>query len=140
VQLSFQERLESIKAGCLGAIAFGLVYGLTLLGNSYFNLLTSTLSSDWINLGLNFGSGLLNGFLFAVTYRYIIRQDDNAHLRDGAVLAFTLVRSGGLIALPTTEDPLAIAILMGESLIGFAAVRSSLDWAMARDWLRPFNS
>jgi hypothetical protein len=89
---------------------------------------------------LNFGSGLLSGFLFAVTYRYIIRQDDNAHLRDGAVLAFTLVRSGGLIALPTTEDPLAIAILMGESLIGFAVVRSSLDWAMARDWLRPFKS
>nr|WP_228017125.1 hypothetical protein [Synechocystis sp. LEGE 06083] len=132
--------MESIKAGCLGAIAFGLVYGLTLLGNNYFSLLTSPLSSDWINLGLNVGSSLLSGFLFAVTYRYIIRQDDNAHLRDGAVLAFTLVRSGGLIELPTTEDPLAIAILMGESLISFAVVRSSLDWAMDWGWLRPFNS
>nr|WP_199309784.1 hypothetical protein [Synechocystis sp. FACHB-383] len=132
--------MESIKAGCLGAIAFGLVYGLTLLGNNYFNLLISPLSSDWINLGLNVGSSLLSGFLFAVTYRYIIRQDDNAHLRDGAVLAFTLVRSGGLIELPTTEDPLAIAILMGESLISFAVVRSSLDWAMDWGWLRPFNS
>nr|WP_228023948.1 hypothetical protein [Synechocystis salina] len=131
--------MESIKAGCLGAIAFGLVYGLTWLGNSYFSLLT-TPNSDWMSLGLNVGSSLLSGFLFAVTYRYIIRQDDNAHLRDGAVLAFTLVRSGGLIELPTTEDPLAIAILMGESLISFAVVRSSLDWAMDWGWLRPFNS
>ncbi|AIE72811.1 MULTISPECIES: hypothetical protein [unclassified Synechocystis] len=138
MQLSFQERLESVKAGCLGAIAFGLVYALAWLGNSYFSLLTAP-NLDWLTLALNGGSGLLSGFLFAVTYRYIIRQDNNAHLRDGAVLAFTLVRSGGLIELPTTEDPLAIAILMGESLISFAVVRSTLDWAMARGWLRPFN-
>jgi len=138
VELSFQERLQSVKAGALGAIAFGTVYGLGWFANGYFSLIPIPVT-DWLSLGLNGGSSLLSGFLFAVTYRYIIRRDNNSHLRDGAVLAFALVRSGGLIELQTGQHPLAIALLMAESLIGFAAARSTLDLAMAKGWLRPFG-
>jgi hypothetical protein len=139
VELSFQERLESVKAGSLAAIAFGTVYGLAWLGNHYVGL-AAWPELSFLPLGLNIGSSLLSGFLFGVTYRYIIRQDDNSHLRDGAVLAFTLVRSGGLIELQTGQGDLAtaIALLMVESLVGFGAARSTLDWAMGHNWLKPF--
>lgn len=139
MELSFQERLESVKAGSVGAIAFGMVYGLSWLGNHYGGLVPWP-EFSLIPLGLNIGSSLLSGFLFGVTYRYIIRRDDNSHLRDGAVLAFTLVRSGGLIELQSGQGNMApaIALLMVESLIGFGAARSSLDWAMAQNWLKPF--
>lgn len=141
LELSFQERIESVKAGSLAAIAFGGIYSVALVGNGYFGL-TQGFQLGLLSLGLNLGSSFLSGFLFGVTYRYIIRQDDNSHLRDGAVLAFALVRSGGLIELQPdqTEMAGAIALLMLESLVGFAAARSSLDWAMARHWLKPFGN
>ena len=140
LELSFQERMESVKAGSLAAIAFGGIYGLALVGNHYFGL-TLWPDSGLLPLALNLGSSLLSGFLFGVTYRYIIRRDDNSHLRDGAVLAFALVRSGGLIELQPGQTAMAgaIALLMVESLVGFAAARSSLDGAMARQWLKPFG-
>ncbi|MFM1842831.1 MAG: hypothetical protein RLZZ490_1568 [Cyanobacteriota bacterium] len=140
LELSFQERIESVKAGSLAAIAFGSIYGVALVGNHYFGL-TQWPDTGSLLLGLNLGSSLLSGFLFGVTYRYIIRRDNNSHLRDGAVLAFALVRSGGLIELQPgqTEMAGAIALLMLESLVGFAAARSSLDQAMARQWLKPFG-
>ncbi|MFN9173333.1 MAG: hypothetical protein ACK58N_02130 [Synechocystis sp.] len=140
LELSFQERMESVKAGLTAAIAFGGVYGLALVGNHYFGLTQWPDSSLW-PLGLNLGSSLLSGFLFGVTYRYIIRRDDNSHLRDGAVLAFALVRSGGLIELQPGHSEMvgAIALLMLESLVGFAAARSSLDLAMGQQWLKPFG-
>jgi hypothetical protein len=140
LELSFKERIESVKAGSLASIVFGGIYSLTWWGNHYFGL------TQWSNAGLwsltfNVGSSLLSGFLFGVTYRYIIRRDDNSHLRDGAVLAFALVRSGGLLELQLGQAAMtgAIALLMLESLVGFAAARSSLDGAMARQWLKPFG-
>jgi hypothetical protein len=33
-----------------------------------------------------------SGFLFGVTYRYIIRVDTNPHLKTGGILVFGLVR------------------------------------------------
>ena len=138
LELSFPERIESVKAGCLAAIAFGGVYGLAWVGNHYFGLTAGPDFALWPSL-LNLGSSLLSGFLFGVTYRYIIRRDDNSHLRDGAVLAFALVRSGGLIELPSGQETTAIALLMVESLVGFAAARSSLDLALGRQWLKPFG-
>lgn len=138
MELSFQERLESVKAGTLAAIAFGGVYGAAWLGNRLLGLLPWP-GMDFLPLAINLGSSLLSGFLFGVTYRYIIRRDDNSHLRDGAVLAFALVRSGGLIELPPEQTTLAIALLMVESLVGFGAARSSLDFALGRQWLQPFR-
>jgi hypothetical protein len=155
VELSLQERLESVKAGSLGAIAFGAVYGLAWGSNRYLGVtagelwtpfslnlegLLAGLNANSLNL-INIGGCLLSGFLFGVTYRYIIRQDNNPHLRDGAVLAFTLVRSGGLVELQVGKEGMvaAIALLMLESLIGFAVARSSLDWAMKKQWLKPLG-
>ncbi|NJN88715.1 MAG: hypothetical protein HC881_23575, partial [Leptolyngbyaceae cyanobacterium SL_7_1] len=35
---------------------------------------------------------LATGFLFGVSYRYIVRQDENSHLKSGAILAFGIIR------------------------------------------------
>ena len=77
-----------------------------------------------------------------MSYRYIIRRDPNSHLRDGAVLAFALVRAGGYgdgLTDWLQQGPL-LALFILESIIGFAVARSSLDLALARQWLRPFSS
>lgn len=134
MEITFQERLESLKAGGIGAIAFSFCYGMAIFANFWLHLPSTG------NIGFNLASSLLSGFLFGVTYRYIIRADQNPHLRDGAVLAFTLVRAGGLLeGLPT---PLSQGLILGlglaESLIGFAIARFCLDTAIAHQSLKPF--
>ncbi|MGL5035788.1 MAG: hypothetical protein ACRC6M_18530 [Microcystaceae cyanobacterium] len=134
MEITLLERLESLKAGGIGAIAFSFCYGMAILINFWLHLPGSE------NFGFNLASSLLSGFLFGVTYRYIIRADQNPHLRDGAVLAFTLVRSGGLLeGLPTPlSQGLILSLGLAESLIGFGIARSCLDMAIARQWLKPF--
>ena len=82
-----------------------------------------------------------------MTYRYVIRDDRNPHLKSGAVLAFGLVRaipqvesviSEMIGSIPNLKDVLPLAILGLESLILFAAARIVLDWAIARKWVKPF--
>ena len=86
-----------------------------------------------------------SGFLFGVTYRYVIRRDRNPHLNSGAVLAFGLVRGlaqvdttlGGV--LDGTTSVLTLVVMVLESIVLFAVAGRMLDWAMARDWIKPFE-
>ena len=135
MEITQQERLESVKAGILAAIAFTGSYGLAVSIHLLFNLPMPDITL------FHWGSSGLSGFLFGVTYRYIVRNDQNPHLRDGAVLAFTLVRSGGFLTAlshPLTQG-MILSIGLAESLIGFAIARSCLDLALARHWVKPFN-
>lgn len=136
MEITVKERLESLKAGGLAAIAFTGIYGITVAIHFFLGKTETRVPL------LNIGSALLSGFLFGVTYRYIIRNDANPHLRDGAVLAFTLVRGSGLLEgldSPLTQGlPLLLGLL--ESLIGFAIARSCLDFALGRQWLKPFGA
>jgi hypothetical protein len=145
--LSWRERLESLKAGIVGAIAAGLLFGLlTLMETKLLAIYLPTslypANRDW---GISFLASLaiagLAGFLFAVTYRYVIRQDRNVHLGSGAVMAFGLVR--GLaqvdVGVQAQLPPLALILMVVESLLLFAGLRLVLDWAIAREWLKPFS-
>jgi hypothetical protein len=95
-----------------------------------------------VNLGLNaafkLGIAGMSGFLFAVTYRYIVRNDDNSHLKDGAVLAFGIIRCLALLeGNPRWQEEIYAAIVLsGESILGFALVRLCLDWIIAKGWLK----
>lgn len=82
------------------------------------------------------------GFLFGVTYRYIVRQDSNAHLRDGAVLAFGLVRGLAQVDLGLTLglSLITLAIFSGESLLLFALVRLGLDRMLHSGLIQPFGT
>lgn len=87
------ERKESLKAGILAALSFTLAEGVTILVNGVvlvpqweqLSLLQVSLDTDILLSG---AIGATSGFLFGVTYRYIIRSERNSHLQDGAVLAF----------------------------------------------------
>ena len=144
---SMTERIESLKAGTLSALSVTLVYIAIALGNDFLLLAQVDLLRDFeiginINLFVRVAMAFLSGFLFGVTYRYIIRDDDNPHLKSGAVLAFGLVRG---LALIDRDEHFAdgfwlLGILVIESIIYFAIARFTLDWAISHNWLKPFTS
>ncbi|MEY2912963.1 MAG: hypothetical protein RLZZ184_2272 [Cyanobacteriota bacterium] len=141
------ERLESLKAGVIGSISLGLAFLSTSLINilwldKYFPLV----SYDQINL-VNLQvllSGVIagfSGFLFGVTYRYIIRVDTNPHLKTGGIWAFGLVR--GLTQIEVgwniNNPVLPFLILAAESVLWFALAAFVLDTAILQKWLKPFS-
>ncbi len=133
MEITLTERIESLKAGGLAGTAFSVAYGICALANQSLGIHTE---ETFIKIAI----ALLSGFLFGVTYRYIIRTDSNPHLKDGAVLAFGLVRGGGIAE--TTEHLLdngfLVSTLLIEGLICFAIARSCLDLALSRQWIKPF--
>ncbi len=86
-----EARWESIKAGLIGALAVGLVAAIAWLVTS-LSALPITLPSSLLAWFISLSVALCSGFFFGVTYRYILRQDDNLHLGSGAVGAFAFVR------------------------------------------------
>ncbi|MEI6441733.1 MAG: hypothetical protein WCO29_01040 [Nostocales cyanobacterium ELA583] len=140
------ERLESLKAGVIGSISLGLAFLITSFINAwwlskYFPILSYE-QIDLVNLQMLL-SGVIagfSGFLFGVTYRYIIRLDANPHLKTGGVWAFGLVR--GLTQIEVgwniNNSVLPFLILAGESILWFAVAAFVLDTAILRKWLKPF--
>ncbi|WP_373547174.1 hypothetical protein [Chamaesiphon sp.] len=131
------ERIESVKAGSLGGIATGISYGLMLTIDRF---LPHEYSRSFVSLGLVVSISIVSGFLFGVTYRYIIRTDRNDHLNSGAVLAFGLVR--GLAQVNVDEFDLSQvwmdSLIVAKSVVIFAIARYILDRALAKNWVLPF--
>jgi len=134
------ERLESLKAGTLAALSLCLAYSIATLGNGL--LLAELQITTDIHLLVRVAIASLSGFLFGITYRYIIREDQNSHLNDGAVLAFGLVRGLAQVdaGLSLTDTLWAFAVLGLESILLFAIARFTLDWAIQLGWIKPFRS
>ncbi len=152
--IDLAERIESIKAGVVGALTAGLAFSATqYIHRVWFasNLVDSVplpagvngmwLANAFLRDGIPVVIAALSGFLFGITYRYVIRQDRNLHLRSGAVLAFGLVRGLAQIdeRLHTPTSLLALGWLGIESLLLFACARIALDWALSQGWVRPFG-
>jgi hypothetical protein len=152
-----QERLESLKAGVIGSLSVGSAFLVTtvvngLLLNQYFPILSinqgSLIDLQIINSPINLQFMLsaviagFSGFLFGVTYRYIIRLDKNSHLKSGAVFAFGLVR--GLTQIEFgwnfNNTILPFLILAAESIFWFALAVTFLDLAISLTLLKPFSS
>ena len=141
------ERIESVKAGIVGAGAFAVAELVILVAKlSVFHLLPElnlgnlaasiTIDQIWLIQSL---IGVVSGFLFGVTYRYIIRNDTNSHLNDGAVLAFGLVRGLALIEQNLLgSELLSVLFLIIQSIICFALARFVLDLAIAHKFIKPF--
>ncbi len=141
------ERLESLKAGIVSAVSFSLVF----ISSSIFNQLIlkeyfielyshSIITLNWQSLTSAVIAGF-SGFLFGATYRYIIREDKNPHLKEGGVLAFGLVR--GLaqvdIRLNFSTSIFPLIVLTSESILGFAMAAFSLDSAIKFGWVKAFK-
>ncbi|MGB7249345.1 MAG: hypothetical protein WBC73_10430, partial [Phormidesmis sp.] len=135
-----QMRMESIKAGLIGAIA--VTSAATLAWSSLFLFALPLTPPSSLLAGLvNLAVALCSGFFFGVTYRYIVRQDGNLHLSSGAVGAFALVRSLAQIEATwnDTFTPLTWLLVTGESFLWFAVARYSLDWAIRKRWVQPLD-
>lgn len=133
MKITLKERIESLKAGGIAGTAFLMTDALFVWVNGTFGL---TSPETWVKLAI----ALLTGFLFGVTYRYIVRHDGNSHLKDGAILAFGLVRGSGIAEMTENflDNGVFLAIILLEGLICFAIARFCLDIALARQWLKPF--
>ena len=137
------ERIESVKAGILGAGAFAVAEVTIVLlkiiaVNSLEQFAITSIVFDW-ELLIQLSFGAVSGFLFGVTYRYIIRDDSNSHLKDGAVFAFGLIRGLALIENSLIwSEILSLLFLITQSIICFAIARLILDLAIARKLIKPF--
>jgi hypothetical protein len=141
------ERIESLKAAILGGLSLALTYcAIALLHSLLLSTPAPALSlldvQVNITLLIKVAIAFLSGFLFGVTYRYAIRDDQNPQLKAGVVFAFGLVRGLAVIeGQPDITDTFWVwGILVSESLIEFAIARFTLDWAIQRRWIKPFTS
>lgn len=135
-----EARLESIKSGLLSAGIVGIVAGIAML-SAVFAGIPLPLPSSYFGWFVNLAVAITSGFFFGVTYRYIVRQDDNLHLGGGAVGAFAFVRSLAQIEA-TWDDTFAFLIwilITGESFLWFVVARYTLDWAIGKRWLKPID-
>lgn len=134
--ISSAERIESVKAGIVGAGCLASVEMSVSLLKIIFLAEIQGFDLHWL---LEIAIATVSGFLFGVTYRYVVRNDSNNHLNDGAVLAFGLVRG-----LALAEEKLMVAeiwwgvLLVFQSLLGFAIARMVLDLAISRKLIKPF--
>jgi len=130
VQITLKERIESIQVGSISALAFLVPYLLFLIVDRL--LLGESLTV--IGAFVKISGAIISGFLFGVTYRYVVRNDDNPHLKDGTVVAFALVR--GLVPLQLSTDLIAdsgrLSLFLGESFICFLSSRLLLELTKLR--------
>ena len=140
------ERLESLKAGIISGLSFSLVFILAsifddLLFNEYFIKYDVSIITETLQRSISAGIAGFSGFLFGATYRYIIREDENPHLKSGGVLAFGLVR--GLaqvdIGLNFSSSVFPFVLFALESIAEFAITAFILDSAMKFGWVKPFR-
>ncbi len=137
------ERIESVKAGLIGAVTFAIAELVILIVTKSvtvflpeLTLTTTVFDGTWL---VQLAIGAVSGFLFGVTYRYIIRDDCNSHLNEGAVLAFGLVRGLALVEKNLIlSELLSLSALIVQSIICFAIARLMLDMAIARKLIKPF--
>lgn len=145
-QFTATERFESFKAAALGGACAGLVSLLTRLFNRFWIQNSLAIPSftglAGLTLLINLAIAALSGSLFAITYRYAIRQDQNPQLNIGVVLAFTLTRGLAQVdagsAIAQNFWPFLSAC--GESFLIFAAAAGAIALANRLRWISRFGS
>jgi hypothetical protein len=152
------ERLESVKAAIIGS--FGAIFTFIIVSQT--NLLISVkLPAFDLNqiavfnslfdfhwwLGASIAS--FSGLLFGITYRYIIRDDNNFQLKTGGVMAFGIVRwlvqVEMILKVPISIDDffslaLLLFVLLVESIFLFGLSALLVDKAIQLGWLQAFKS
>ena len=135
-----EARLESIKSGLISAGVVGLIAMLAVI-SAIATHLPLPIPNSYLGGFVNLAVAITSGFFFGVTYRYIVRQDDNLHLGGGAVGAFAFVRSLAQIEA-TWDDTFALLtwiLITGESFLWFVCARYTLDWAIEKKWVKPIQ-
>ncbi|MGF1523064.1 MAG: hypothetical protein ACFBSF_12180 [Leptolyngbyaceae cyanobacterium] len=147
-QFTAVERLESLKAAALGGTCAGAISVGLLAANRFItqgtlaSLMGLPFSLAKLTLLVTLAIAVLSGALFALTYRYAVRQDENPQLKVGVVFAFTLVRGLAQVdagsAIAQNFWPFLKAC--GESFLIFGVGALVLALAMQRGWVTPFGN
>jgi hypothetical protein len=141
------ERVESLKAGIIGGFSLLFAFFITGLLNNlvlakYFEALSSwqVLPVNW-QLLISAGIAGASGLLFGVTYRYIVRTDNNPQLKAGGVMAFGLVRGLAQVDVGITchNSVLPVMVQAGESILWFGLAAIALDATMQWGWVKSFK-
>ena len=112
-KFGLRQRIDSGKSLVLGAIAGGLAQAPV----SFFrDVLVSGSLTQW---EFDTDAAAVTAGLFAIVYRYCIRQDDNPQLNKGVIGAFVLARTLARVQIPSYCT--AIPLTCGAPL-------SYLDW------------
>ncbi|GMH93451.1 hypothetical protein TrST_g8389 [Triparma strigata] len=152
---SAEDRLESVKAGALGALVGGVC-------STPFNYLLASVTHAPNVLGQwEFDTDMcsLEAALFAIVYRYVVREKDteNPMLQQGVSGAFVIVRTLPKVTVPSycSAIPLeckyfyvldndTILVLLGAgvaSVATFLPVWLALEWVMnEKGWIERFES
>lgn len=144
------QRIDSGKSLVLGAIVGSLAQSPVSFVRDV--LLEPNSVAQW---EFDTDTAAVSAGLFAIVYRYCIRQDDNSQLNQGVVGAFVLVRTLSRVHIPTYC--IAIPLRCGpplsyldwnilqqlfwsglESAILFAATAKALDFAMEKGYISRF--
>lgn len=116
-----EQRIESVKAGVVGAIGGGIA--LTPFGalhDIFFN--SGYVMNGAAQWEFDTDMGSLMAALFSIVYRYVVREgDDNPMLKQGVVGAFVFTRTLAKIQVPSYCS--AAPLSCGEPLEYF-------DWSM----------
>ncbi len=129
----WRERLESLKAGVLAAIALALVAGCGTVINPAFMRIPT--------IALDVSIAAFSGFLFGITYRHLVGKGEDDHLQSGAIGAFALVRGLAQAELFWVYGASlwAVGIAIVESFVMFGVAALLLDLALDRHWIRRFT-
>ena len=127
------ERIESIKAGILTGLAIAAIAGIGAVVNPEFMRLP-TIALDVCIAGFS-------GGLFGITYRHLVSQGQDEHLKSGAIGAFALVRGLAQAELfwVYRENLWAVGIAIVENFVMFGVAALLLDFAIKAQWIQPFN-
>ncbi|MEH2462840.1 hypothetical protein [Nostoc sp.] len=141
------ERIESLKAGIIGGLSVCFAFAIASLLNTlvlakYFQTLACLQSDLNWHLWVSCAVASFTGFLFGVTYRYIIRSDQNPQIKAGGVLAFGLVRGLTQIELGWNSNSTIwpFSVLAFESVWWFGIAAIALNIAIQLRWVKPFSS
>lgn len=143
--LSLEERLESLKAGSITGVMAAIAEGFFQSLQFYiWPKLEATETAGLIFVPAFWGDlaiAGLSGFLFGVTCRYAIRQDNNPHLSSGVILAFGLVRGLAQVQLDevTLQDVSLVLFAIMESIGLFAISYIGLSTSIRRGWVKNLN-
>ncbi len=140
------ERIESVKAATIGALSIAIAFFATTLINNFVKQYFSILDAKHVDIQdyrwwISATIASFSGFLFGVTYRYIIRTDNNLQLKVGGVMAFGLIRGLSQLEMgfSLTNDFLPFVALAAESILHFGLAAIVLDIAIQRGWVKPFK-
>ena len=155
-KFSLLQRIESVKTGALGAVSGGIASAPFLALHDIVFQYDPYHANGLASWEFDTDMGSLQSALFAIVYRYCVREeDDNDMLNMGVVGAFVAVRTLARVKVPEycsaapldCGDPLGyfdwnmiqqLALNGVESAALFGAAAVAMEYAYDRNWISKF--